>query len=602
MFTARIIPDRFTVHETCDVRVEIRADRELSEGTELEVQFPQSWTMDRCASFTKVYQMRDPAGADYLQVYAPAEDCRFDVRIEEREFDTGAELTRHGRRIIATVTSGTVPAGAPVVFDWRNTVASRRVEAEIVHVAIDGERLEPMPEIVTWPEQEARLRVIAPSSVAPGESFEVLIVSLDPYENASCTWHEGDALLGPDEEPLSEPLRFHGTCRVTVALENEGVQRLSYRETLSNPIRVTEEPAGPYWGDIHVHTRWSHDAIGRFPYEYARDISGLDFAAVCDHAETAAMHWETLQSLANEHNDPGRFVTLVAYENGLGAPSGHYNTYYIGAEGRCYLKPEFDGDIEKLNQMLDPDRAMTIPHHTGIFWGHSLSGPTVDFDKLDERYSPVLEIYSHHGQSERYQPDHVNAYEFNRWHKEGRRTNRSVVGHFAQDAWRMGKRLGVICSSDDHYGQGGMDFEGVAAVFADELTREGIWHGIRDRRCYGTTGERILLDFEVNGTPMGQEMSARRGDELDIRVEVRGTDAISRVELMRLELPRDLEESGGAYIQVFEERPYELDFEAEIIEEFGEPVMYYVRVQQEKMIRHRAVMAWSSPIWIDAQE
>jgi len=24
-----------------------------------------------------------------------------------------------------------------------------------------------------------------------------------------------------------------------------------------------------------------------------------------------------------------------------------------------------------------------------------------------------------------------------------------------------------------------------------------------------------------------------------------------------------------------------------------------VRVQQEKMIQHRAVMAWSSPVWVD---
>ncbi|MGC9316570.1 MAG: hypothetical protein ACP5KN_00870 [Armatimonadota bacterium] len=600
MFTARIIPDRFTVHENCDVRVEITAERDLPVGTELEVQFPQSWTMDRCASFTKVYQTEDRGGAEYLQVYVPAEDCEFDVRIEERDFDTGDEVTRHGRRIVAIVTSGGVPAGATVVVDWRNTVASRRAEAEIVHVALDGERLEPMPEIVTWPEEEARVRVIAPSAVAPGEPFEVLIVSLDPYENASRTWHEGDALLGPDDEPLTEPLRFHGSCRVALALESEGVHRLSYRGTLSNPIRVTEQPRGPYWGDIHIHTRWSHDAIGRFPYEYARDVSGLDFAAVCDHAETAAMHWETLQGLANRHNDPGRFVALVAYENGLGAPSGHYNTYYIGSEGQCYLKPDFDGDIERLNAMLDPDTAMTIPHHTGIFWGHSLSGPTVDFGKLDERYSPVLEIYSHHGQSERYQPDHVNAYEFNRWHKEGRRTNRSVAGHFAQDAWRMGRRLGVICSSDDHYGQGGMDFEGVAAAFADELTRRGVWQAIRDRRCYGTTGERVLLDFEVNGTPMGGETSARIGDDLAIRVEVHGTDAISRVELLRLELPLDPGECDGEFGVVFEQRPYGLDFAVETSEAFRRPVMYYVRVQQEKMIQHRAVMAWSSPIWIDA--
>lgn len=590
---ARVEPDRFVVCERCDVRVEITSDCDLNPGAEIEVQFPQSWTMDRCASFTKKYQFGDPLAPEYLTVYVPGETCRFDVRVEERDFDTGAPMTRHGRRIYATLAAGTVPAGKPVIVEWRNTVASRRAEIELVHVAVDGERAEPLPEIVTWPAEEARLRVIAPSAVRPGMPFEVLIVSLDPYENASCTRHEGDALLGPEGEPLTGPLSFYGKCRVTVSLDTEGVHRLSYRGRLSNPIRVTDSPCGPYWGDIHIHTRWSHDAIGRFPYEYARDVSGLDFAAVADHAESAIYAWERLVAMANEANEPGRFVTLVAYENGLGAPSGHHNTYYLGAEGHCWLKPEFDADIEKLNSMLDPNEAMTIPHHTAISFGRAPTGSTVDFAKVDTRWTPVIEIYSHHGQSERYAPDHVNAYEFNRWHKAGRRTNRSLPGHFAQDAWRMGKRLGVICSSDDHYGQGGLDFEGIAGVFADELSREAIWRAIRARRCYGTTGERILLDFSINGTPMGEEMKARPGEDLQIHVEVHGTDALARIELLRLD------EDAADFVQVFEERPYELDFEITVTECFEKPVMYYVRVQQEKMIQHRAVMAWSSPIWVD---
>ncbi|MGD9495179.1 MAG: DUF3604 domain-containing protein [Armatimonadota bacterium] len=592
MPNARVVPERFIVNERCDVRVEIEAGRELRPGAEIEVQFPQSWTMDRCASFTKQYQTDDPRAPEFLLVYVPGEQCVFEVRVEQRDFDTGSEISRHGRRIYATLRKGVAPAGKLIVVEWRNTMSSRRDEVEQVHVAIDGERVEPLPEIVTVATDEARIRVIAPSAVAPGAPFEVLIVSLDPYENASRTRHEGDVLLGPDEEPLSAPLTFHGSCRVTVALTEEGVHRLSYRGKLSNPIRVTANPRGPYWGDIHIHTRWSSDAMGRFPYDYARDVSGLDFAAVADHAESAILGWEKLVAMANESNHPGRFVTLVAYENGLGAPSGHHNTYYLGATGRCWLKREFEGDIEQLNAMLDPAEAMSIPHHSAISFGRSPKGGTVDFAKTDLAHTPVIEIYSHHGQSERYAPDHVNAYEFNRWHKAGERTNRSIPGHFAQDAWRMGKRLGVICSSDDHYGQGGLDFEGIAGVFADELTREAIWHAIRNRQCYGTTGERILLDLTVNGTPMGREMTASPGEELAIRVEVHGTDLLSRIELMRMD-------ASGEFASVLEERPYELDFQTTVTEQFAGPVMYYVRPQQEKMIQHRAVMAWSSPIWVD---
>ncbi len=591
----RVVPDHIQVLQPCDVRVEIIPETDLPDGTEIEVQFPQSWTMHECASFTKTYQFDDPAAPEYLQVYVPGEPCGFEVRVEMRDFDTGSEMSRHGRRILATVTDGDVPAGSPVVFDWRNTMSSRRAETEIIHVAIDGERVEPMPEIVTTAGEEVRLRVIAPSAVRPGEEFEVLIVSLDEYENVSTARHEGDPLLGPDGEALTAPLRFHGSCRQSVALDGDGVRRLSYRDVLSNPIRVTESPRGPYWGDIHIHTRWSHDAIGRFPYEYARDVSGLDFAAVCDHAETAILYWDTLVEMANRHNAPGEFVTLVAYENGLNAPSGHHNTYYLGDEGKCYLKPEFDADIERLNEMIDPEEAMNIPHHSGIGWRDAIPGSSVDFDKTDLSRTPVVEIYSHHGQSERYAPDHVNAYEFNRWHKPGRRTNRSIEGHFAQDAWRMGLRLGVIASSDDHYGQGGMDFEGIAGVFADELTREGIWRGIRGRHCYGTTGERILIDFTVNDTAMGQELAARTGEKLNIKVAVYGNANLTRVQLLRLDM------ESGEYVEVFEKQPYELDFDTEVREVLEGPVMYYVRVQQQGMIKDRGIFAWSSPIWVDSE-
>ncbi len=397
MYEAKVVPERFAVYEQTDVRVEIVSDEPMAAGTEIEVQFPNSWTMDRCASFTKEYQGEDRRAAEFLRVSAPDTDASFEWRVEPREFDSREDVTRHGRCIFITLAEGEVPAGEPVVVEWCNTLASRRAETEIVHVAVNGERLDPLPEIITDPGAEVRLRVIAPSAVRPGEEFAVRIVSLDAYENASATWHHGDALLDAEGEPVGGPLHFVGTCVVPVTLTDEGVVRLSYRGKLSNPIRVTENPRGPYWGDTHIHTRWSHDAIGRFPYEYAREVSGLDFAAVCDHAESVVFSWDQVMAMTNDHNEPGRFVTLVAYENALGAPSGHHNTYYRREAGRCYLKPEFDGDISVLHTMLDPAEAMTIPHHPAIVWGHSKGGAAVDWAKFDPRFTGQVRPAVHAG-------------------------------------------------------------------------------------------------------------------------------------------------------------------------------------------------------------
>ncbi len=42
------------------------------------------------------------------------------------------------------------------------------------------------------------------------------------------------------------------------------------------------------------------------------------------------------------------------------------------------------------------------------------------------------------------------------------------------------------------------------------LTREGIFDALRSRRTYALTGDRIELDFQLNGQPMGQRIAAMR--------------------------------------------------------------------------------------------
>ena len=50
----------------------------------------------------------------------------------------------------------------------------------------------------------------------------------------------------------------------------------------------------------------------------------------------------------------------------------------------------------------------------------------------------------------------------------------------------------------------------MVAALAPGLTREGIWDAIYDRRTYGTTGERILLDVWVeNADAAGPAQAAR---------------------------------------------------------------------------------------------
>ena len=65
-------------------------------------------------------------------------------------------------------------------------------------------------------------------------------------------------------------------------------------------------------------------------YEHARHVAQTDFLAICDHAERiTADQWSESMSIAQTHDDPGRFVAWPAVE-WLTPLHGHRNIYYRG--------------------------------------------------------------------------------------------------------------------------------------------------------------------------------------------------------------------------------------------------------------------------------
>jgi hypothetical protein len=127
---------------------------------------------------------------------------------------------------------------------------------------------------------------------------------------------------------------------------------------------------------------------------------------------------------------------------------------------------------------------------------------------------------------------------------------------------------------------------GLVAVYAEELTREALWRAFFERRTYATNGSRMAVDFTVNGTPMGGELSAAPSDPLAFRMWGRLDGLLDRVELVR----------NTETIQRFvigRNRVPEFEFEHEEPAP-SEPTAYYMRVLQED-----GGAAWTSPVWVD---
>ena len=316
------------------------------------------------------------------------------------------------------------------------------------------------------------------------------------------------------------------------------------------------------FGEIHTHTELS-DAIRSLDdaYGFARDGLGLDFAAVTDHFEKwqpSMVHrvsdkWPMTVDAAARFLCPGRFVTLLGYEWG-GRP--HINIYYRGAAGLCV--PADDPRARSsaaLYQTLEQAGApfLAIPHHPKFL-------APADWAVTAGPRQRLVEVYSGWGSSEEGTESAFRA------------------------ALARGLRLGVVAGTDNHIGrpgQGNRTFEGggLACVLAPALTREDVFAALFQRRCYGTTGARMLLDFRVNGTLMGGEVAPGKSQAIAVRAI--GEARISTVEVIR----------NGAVVHTKAVAADAVTVEWEDAWPAGGA--YYARITQRD-----GHVGWTSPVWV----
>ncbi len=228
-----------------------------------------------------------------------------------------------------------------------------------------------------------------------------------------------------------------------------------------------------------------------------------------------AREWAEVQEATRAHNDPGRFVTFPGYEWQGDGTGGDHNVYHL-AEGRTIQRVD---KLEDLYARLRGTDALAIPHHTayrpgvrGRYWS-----------VFDPDLSPFCEIYSIHGCSETDEE----------WIGMRRNSHMGpgMAGGTWQDALERGLHLGAICSNDGWGTMPGQHGWGIAACLAPELTRAALWDAFKSRRVYGVTGDRIELDFTLNGAPMGSIL--RAAPVRRVRIAMRGSDALDRIELLR---------------------------------------------------------------------
>ena len=287
-----------------------------------------------------------------------------------------------------------------------------------------------------------------------------------------------------------------------------------------------------YWGDIHNHNAVGY-AKGSLERSYDIAQSHLDFFSFTGHSQWHDMpimpqnkhmkwvngfevmknNWEKVVSMANDVYRPGKFVTFIGYEwhsNSVGDvciifPGSEANLVYMN-------------DFKEFQKYAQGNKAILVPHHPA----YKTHWRGQDWSVLDTTVSPVAEIFSEHGNAE----SDRSPLRYLRHSMCGR-----VTSNTFQSLWKQGVKVGVVASSDDHLGFPGAYGEGIAGVYAKNLTRESIFEAIKNRRTYAVNADRIGLDFRLNGNCMGEILpsTGRR----HIKVKVEGKDVVDRVEVLR---------------------------------------------------------------------
>lgn len=407
------------------------------------------------------------------------------------------------------------------------------------------------PAVNIQPREPERLDLRVPSIVSGGETVKAKIVAYDRYYNVVRGYEETVECVGvgdilPRKRRIMVKTGEKGYCDCRLKVSEKSSQGILFCRAhnigifRSNPVIIVKRSSGKedsgedntrvFWGDLHGHSSLS-DGIARDEndfFYYARNIRGLDFAALADHSFGLAVkgHWERLRKAIRKHTREGEFVAILGWE-GMFKGFGHRNIYFRDDEGMIFMvdyQPgsggSFEGedvkaykkiwsqdiekvkDMEKLFRLLKGKEFIWTAHHFG------------NLHPAERELLSLYEVCSEWGISDNHP----------------RKNNSSTP---IQAVFKLGLNPGLTGGSDDHTARAGFLGHnirkgpirypsGLTAVVCERLTREEIFRSLRQKKCYATTGARIIIKTKSS---MGKYFS--------VSMKIWGSDVIDRIQVFK---------------------------------------------------------------------
>lgn len=402
------------------------------------------------------------------------------------------------------------------------------------------------------------------TGVAPDWDSDVVVVPVATDASSSASPHVEPLAMPPTDFSLPAHIATY-SARLPRATQDHNGRALTL-----------------YWGDMHEHSDLSVCQRAQNPplddlWANQRDIEMLDFTAITDHGYNMDHpQWRYSAERVRAHYDAGTFIALLAeewtsdhvpYEPARSVRRyGHHNIIFHDTFFPNYYDSRDvpTSNPHQLWEAIGDAEFISIPHQLA----DTGNGP-IDWTYHDEHHQPLAEIFQ---QRESFEalgaPRQAPA-------------ATPFKGHFLQDAWSLGLIIGVI-ASPDHGGS-----KGKAAVWADELSRDGLFKAFHARHTFGTSGARMTL-WVGSGTHMMGDKTLRPEGPIPFTIRAAADRPITKVVVIR-----NNQEVFATAPDAKEVRVTWQDADAPK----DTTLWYYVRIHRDD-----EELAWSSPIWFFANQ
>ncbi|OGN61701.1 MAG: DUF3604 domain-containing protein [Chlamydiae bacterium RIFCSPHIGHO2_12_FULL_27_8] len=478
--------------------------------------------------------------------------------------------------------------------------SKNKKESEAFHVDIKGNKLN-------------KLKIVTPSIVSRNKRFDVVIRFEDKFGNLTSNAEEGTLIelsYKHLRDNLSWKLFIPETGFITLPnlyFNEEGIYKIQLKNLKNNevffsdPIKCIDNyEKSLFWGLLHGENI-KYDSIENIEstLRYFRDEISHQFYSTSNfdsEEETSNDDWKKIMTNVAEFNEDERFTAMLGMQYSGQEKEEGIREFLFSKDNKPIIRKKDlkSNSLKKIYKMNSSKDMLSIPCFT------MGNGFTYNFNDFNEEFEKVVEIYNVWGSSE------MTKQEGNLFPITGP-VKENAEGSI-QKALLAGHRFGFVAGGLDDRGVYASFFDtaqvqynpGLTAILAKNQSRDDIFYALQNRSCYATTGEKILIGFNIANEDMGSFINMAKKPGLRFNRYISGY-VISPSPIEYIEIIRN----NKVWTKIEPKDPCEHQFvidDTQKIEEIliqpenEKPsfVFYYLRTKLKN-----GHMGWSSPIWVD---